>query len=234
VIGALRFQANRHLLFEAAGGRFALGPTATAVYDVSGRLVVAQRVAVGVRATQDAWLENITTARLGLTTSDLRANVDVTFPRWSATTALRRREFSDDNSSWMAESTGRVRLATGRTEWHAFTWIAQEQVAHESPLYFSPASFTRADVGLEWRRWLSRPRFRDDRERSLTASYAFGVDSRAYVYHHPAARLAFELRRGVALEARGSWLESPAYRSTDVSVSVRLGGTVAPAAAPVR
>jgi hypothetical protein len=184
---------------------------------------------VAATLSHDAWVESATALRLGVATTDLGGRIELQHPRWSAAGAVRHRGVSDDNASWMAEGTLRLQLAAGRSEWHAFTWLSQESYRRVSQVYFAPAAFTRADVGVEWRRWLVRPRFRDDRDRSLTAGYAIGIDSRQYVYHHPSGRFAVDLRSGLALEARGSWLWSPTYRSTDATLSLRIGG-----AGPVR
>ena len=43
---------------------------------------------------------------------------------------------------------------------------------------------------------------------------------------------AWEMRRGLAIEARGSWLRSPSYLSTELAVRLRLGGTLPQTAMP--
>lgn len=228
MVGALRAQLSRSVVADAAIGQLDLGTRGVGTYAAGVRMGLGDRVSVVARSSRDGWLENTRTVREALATTDTHVALEVTAPRWAASSTLRHRSFSDDNDGWQVEGSSRMQLATGRSEWHAFTWLSHERYATDSQTYFAPARFSRADVGLEWKGWLSRPRFRDDRERSLTATYAFGVDSRQFIYHHPAVRFAYELRPGLAVEGRGSWLRSPEYRSTDVLVALRVGG-IAPA-----
>ena len=226
VAGSVRGRVSRTLVADAMIGRLDLGVRGIDTYAAGLRASLGDRVSLEARTSRDGWLENVTTARDALGTRNTHLALNVSAPRWSTTSTIRRRSFSDQNNGWQLEGTGRVQLATGRSEWHAFTWLSNEHNRVDSTAYFAPRTFSRADLGLEWRGWLSRPRFRDDRERSLTATYAFGVDSRQLVYHHPSARFAYELRPGLAVEARGSWLRSPQYRSTDVFVALRVGGVL--------
>jgi tetratricopeptide (TPR) repeat protein len=131
---------------------------------------------------------------------------------------------SDGNTRRAFEWQGGWTLRTGRDEWRATTWNQWLGYARRAPAYFSPASFWRTDVGAEWRRWLTRPRFMGDREGYVAAAYALGFDSNGEIYHHPAARIGYEFASGLAIEARGSWLSSPVYTQTEGFVGLRVGG----------
>ena len=90
--------------------------------------------------------------------------------------------------------------------------------------YFSPGQFFRLDSGFEYARTLRRPRFRDDRHDQTAIGYLVGTDSRGVLYHHPSARLALEIARGIAIEAKADWIRSSTYRESAFTVSARFFG----------
>jgi hypothetical protein len=143
-----------------------------------------------------------------------------------AETSLRAgvHRFSDGNVRRAVEWQGGWTFRAGSSEWRATTWNQWLGYSEQASAYFSPSSFWRTDVGVEWRRWLTRPRFLGDREGYVAAGYAVGFDNNGELYHHPAARIGYEFASGLALEARGSWLSSPVYTQTHGFVGLRVGG----------
>ena len=90
--------------------------------------------------------------------------------------------------------------------------------------YFSPRSFWRQDVGVEWRQRLTALEFHGDRNRALVIRYLIGVDDHGDTYHTTGVDFAYEFGRSVALSGQGWWIRSPVYQSTAFTVGVRVGG----------
>ena len=116
------------------------------------------------------------------------------------------------------------RLMRGRTDLRVVGSV--EHLGHRTTtdLYFSPRSFWREDVGIQWRRQLTTTQFYGDRDRSLLVRYLIGVDDRRGRYHTTHVELAYEFAMGVGLVGHAQWIRSSVYDSTSLAVALRLGG----------
>ena len=170
-----------------------------------------------------AVLENMTTVDARLQATGGVAGLAFEGVTTAVQVAGARQSLSDGNGVASATVTASHALTRGTHELRLVGW--GWYVGYDEPRadYFSPASFVRADIGFEWSWWLDRPRFRADRERRLAIGYLIGTDSDAVIYHHPSARLLFELPAGMAFEAGVSWIRSEVYQETNAHVGVRVG-----------
>jgi hypothetical protein len=103
-------------------------------------------------------------------------------------------------------------------------WAESLRYQSASPDYFSPSGQLRVDLGVEYTHAFRAPQFRGDRQHTITVGYLAGTDNDGEVYHHPLARLSFEMARGLAIDAQANWIRSDVYRETSAFVGLRLTG----------
>jgi tetratricopeptide (TPR) repeat protein len=116
------------------------------------------------------------------------------------------------------------RFVRGATDLRVFGSAEHLAYRATSPLYFSPRSFWREDVGIEWLQQLTPPQFHGDRDRSFLARYSIGTDDRRVIYHTARLGFAYELGRRIALTGQAQWIRSPVYNSSALVFAIRLGG----------
>lgn len=135
---------------------------------------------------------------------------------------------TDGNQRRFARVEGAHRFLRGSSELRAVA--SAEHLAYRAPtdLYFSPRSFWREDVGIEWRQRLTALEFYGDRDRSLVVRYTVGVDDRRVTYHTARLNLAYEFLRGMALTGQAQWIRSSVYNSSAFVLAIRFGGQTAP------
>ncbi len=103
-------------------------------------------------------------------------------------------------------------------------WAEYLGYREASPVYYAPGNAVHIDAGAEYTQAFSRARFRGDRERSVTAGYLVGVNSRGSVFHQPTARWSIEVVPGLVLDGHLSRVQSSDYRETRFTVGLRVGG----------
>jgi tetratricopeptide (TPR) repeat protein len=226
-----------------AGAAAAFTPVARVTFDVGASVIdvdqpagsTVEAVARATWSVVDRWRaavaferslvkENAATVDANLMAQGIALGAAFESPRAVSNVRARLQSLSDGNSRQAVEVSAGWTIRPGRSEWRAVTWNQWTGYGRSSPFYFSPSSFWRTDVGLEWRGWLAPMRFRGDRERFVSAGYATGFDNHGEIYHRPAVGVGFEFASGLAFEARGSWLLSDVFDQTDAFVGLRIGG----------
>ena len=220
------YRLHDELQLAARVGSYSLGHSDVTTLDALAAWSAGETWLLRTRVQRQPWLENATTVRDGLAATSWTLGAH---GRWLDTTldgAAGRRWLNDGNASWVAELTARQRLRRGRDEISAIAWTSWQAFERETSVYFSPSGFFRMDGGVEWRHWLSLPRFADDLARYVTASYQLGFDDRGTLYQHPTVRGGWEINDLLLLEAGADWIVSSVYHQTRATVQLRIGGPV--------
>ena len=129
-------------------------------------------------------------------------------------------ELSDDNDRQRATLTWTRALSARLNHIRLIGWAETLRYRTSSPDYFSPSGQIRADGGLQYTHEFSTPRFRNDRQQTLSFGYLIGFDDDGETYHHPMMNLAIEFARGLSIDARANWIRSDVYRETSVFVGM--------------
>ena len=109
------------------------------------------------------------------------------------------------------------------------SWGSMLRNSQPSTVYFSPHTFARLDVGLEYTKTLKPMRFAGDRQKTIRGTYLEGTDNRGTLYHHPAVTFELPFSRQFTMNARGDWVRSAAYRETSFYVGLSYtAGTSTP------
>jgi len=92
--------------------------------------------------------------------------------------------------------------------------------------YYSPSRQIRLDAGLQYAHEFRALKFRQDLRKRLSMGYLLGTDRDGVVYHHPTVNLTLDFANGLALVARGDWIQSDVYteRSFSIGMTVTPGG----------
>lgn len=149
-------------------------------------------------------------------------------PDWRFTAHGAWDKLSDRNDRRFVRGDAAYRFIRGRTDLRALASVEHLGYSTTTNLYFSPRSFWREDVGIEWRRRLTGLKFHGNRDRSLLARYLIGVDDRQAIYHTARFDLAYEFTKGLALTAQAQWIRSAVYNSSVFTLGIRLGGLAGP------
>jgi tetratricopeptide (TPR) repeat protein len=175
-------------------------------------------------ARQEPMFENMTTVDRGLTA--LGGFVAATFdsPRTWFNVQVSQQSVSDDNERTRATLTFSRAVSDRLREVRIVGWAESLRYQSASPDYFSPSGQLRVDLGVEYTHAFRAPQFRGDRQHTITVGYLAGTDNDGEVYHHPLARLSFEMARGLAIDAQANWIRSDVYRETSAFVGLRLTG----------
>jgi tetratricopeptide (TPR) repeat protein len=223
---AVEFAPLGRWLFDARARVIDVGQAAgnAVEADLRASFLIVDRWRALVTAERALVAENAATVDANLLARGVSVGTAFEAPRASSLVRATWSSLSDGNTRRGVEASGGWTFLAGRSEWRATTWNQWTGFAEARAEYFSPSSFWRSDVGVEWRRWLAPMRFRGDRERYVSAGYALGFDDRGEIYHHPAVRFGYELASGLALEGRGDWLRSPVFDQTEAFIGVRFGG----------
>jgi len=182
----------------------------------------ADRWAVGVGAEREPLFENMTTIQERIAGTGVFADAAFDSPRLAINARASQQALSDNNART------RVTLSISRSLSERFAqlrWIGwAESLSYRSSSadYFSPARQVRLDAGLSYSHAFTTPRFRGDREQSVSASYLIGVDNQGATYHHPTVRLSFEFAPGLAIDAHVDWIRSAVYHETSAFVGLRI------------
>jgi hypothetical protein len=171
---------------------------------------------------RDRLHENLATIDQRLMATSAFAAVERQSPQSSLAVRLASEYLSDGNRRQRASLS--ATRALGLRHLRGIVWIDHLAYRQAAADYFSPASFTRADVGLEYTFQFAAPRFRHDRRREITAAYLIGTDDRGEHYQHPSMRLDLEVVRGLAIDAMVGTIRSDVYNNRSFSISLRLGG----------
>jgi tetratricopeptide (TPR) repeat protein len=184
----------------------------------------ADRWTLAVGARQEPLFENMTTVDRGLTA--VGGFVAATFdsPRTWFNLQFSQQSVSDDNQRSRATLTVSRVVSDRLRGARVVGWAESLRYRSASSDYFSPSGQIRVDVGVEYTHAFRPPQFRGDRQQTLTAGYLIGTDNDGEVYHHPLARLSFEIARGLAIDAQANWIRSDVYRETSAFVGLRLTG----------
>jgi hypothetical protein len=129
---------------------------------------------------------------------------------------------TDDNTRQTVRADMSQRLWRGANDVHL---VASSQFLAYGELraaYFTPSAFWRHDLGLEWRRWLTMPRFFGDKERWISAAYLYGVDDRREQYHTARVSAQYELTGGASVTAGALVVRSRVYDSTALTLGLHL------------
>jgi hypothetical protein len=136
----------------------------------------------------------------------------------------------DATASWqrLSDGNGRseVTISAGRIvserlqSVRVIAWGQNLRYASPRSYYFTPGTFLRVDGGAEFSRLLQRPRFAGDRQSSFAVSFVEGTDNHGVLYHHPAARLHWQLSRRVALDSQGNWIRSSSYHESSFVIGL--------------
>ena len=138
-----------------------------------------------------------------------------------------RQALSDGNSRFRMSLSARHALSGVLQRVRVLAWAEELTYRRSAAGYFSPSHFLRVDGGLEYAHPLRQARFQGDGPGEAVFGYLVGTDNRGALYHHPRARLALELRRGLTLDARGGWIRSGSYDETSFAIGLRIGGATA-------
>jgi hypothetical protein len=188
----------------------------------------------------DAWRLRVGADRLPLMENleTLRRNIALTGPLTTVTydsTRVWRFEaqagyewLTDDNRRHFTRVEVSPRLSRGSIDIRLLA--SAEHLAYRSTtsLYFSPRSFLREDVGVQWRQRLGGLQFHGDRDQTVLARYLIGIDDRQMIYHTARVELAYEFAKGVVLAGQGQVIRSSAFNSSSVVLAIRLGGLASP------
>jgi tetratricopeptide (TPR) repeat protein len=184
------------------------------------------RWTVTAGAGQEPLFENLTTVDRALTATGGFFGATFDSPGTWFNVALTRQSVSDGNARTRATLT-LSRVLSDRVRSLRFVgWAESLAYRSASADYFSPAHQLRVDAGAEYTFAFSTPRFRGDRQKTLTGGYLIGIDDQGTAYHHPTIRLAFEFARGIAIDADASWIRSRVYRETAAFVGLRFTGAM--------
>lgn len=184
----------------------------------------ADRWTLAVGARQEPLFENMTTVDRGLTAVGGFAAATFDSPRTWFNLQVSQQTVSDDNERTRATLTFSRAVSERLRGIRVVGWAESLRYQAVSPDYFSPSRQMRVDLGAEYTHTFRAPQFRGDRQQTITAGYLVGTDNDGEVYHHPLARLSFEIARGVALDAQANWIRSDVYRETSAFVGLRLTG----------
>ena len=180
----------------------------------------ADRVAITGGVLQQPIHENLSTVDSGLTGHGPFAGFRLVTARASIDTTASWQRLSDGNGrSEVTISAGRVvseRLQSVRL----IAWGQNLRYASSRSYYFSPGTFLRVDGGAEFTRLLQRPRFAGDRQSSFAVSFVEGTDNHGVLYHHPAARVHWQLSRRLALDSQGNWIRSSSYHESSFVIGL--------------
>ncbi|HVQ41240.1 MAG TPA: tetratricopeptide repeat protein [Vicinamibacterales bacterium] len=184
----------------------------------------ADRWTLAVGARQEPLFENMTTVDRGLTAVGGFASATFDSPRTWFNLQFSQQSVSDDNERTRATLTFSRALSDRLRRVRVVGWAEWLRYQSSSPDYFSPSGQVRVDLGVEYTHAFRAPQFRGDRQQTFTAGYLIGTDNDGEVYHHPLARLSFEIGRGVAIDGQANWIRSDVYRETSAFVGLRLTG----------
>jgi len=190
---------------------------------------IGSRLRIAGGAERSLLLENTSTLVAGIhgtgPTASLRWTPGIDF---SLDAGAARTSLSDGNLRQTLRVAASQRLLRGRNELRLVGITEGLAFREARPEYFTPSSFWRLDGGAEWRGWLSMPRFYGDRERWVSAGYAFGVDDREVRYHTARAGLSYELGGGVGVVVDGQLTRSAVYNAGRLSIGLRLKQVTVP------
>lgn len=131
-------------------------------------------------------------------------------------------QLSDGNSrAQMTLNYGR-RLSDRLPGLRLLVWSQLQNFAEAATNYYSPAHQLRLDAGAQYAHDFRAPGFRDDAHKTLTAGYLVGTDSQGVLYQHPTVNLTFDFANGLALVARGDWIQSSVYRERAFAVQFKI------------
>lgn len=135
-------------------------------------------------------------------------------------------QLSDGNARWRASMFYNRVITQRLRNLRALVWAEVLSFREPSPLYYSPQSQIRLDVGAQYTHDLRLQRFRGDRVNAITGAYLIGTDRDGIIYHHPSLRASFELGNGLAFETRADWIRSAVYndRSLSFGLAFRSAG----------
>jgi tetratricopeptide (TPR) repeat protein len=131
-------------------------------------------------------------------------------------------ELSDDNGRQRATLTWTRALPSHLKHVRMIGWAEALAYRVSSLEYFSPSRQIRVDGGLQYTHEFSTPRFRNDRQQTLSFGYLVGLDDDGETYHHPMMNLAIEFARGLSIDARANLIRSDVYRETSVFVGMTI------------
>jgi hypothetical protein len=226
--GAITQRLNDTVRVAASATRLAFGSdVATWGGSASLEWSPADRWTTSVGMNQVPVLDTMATVVARMVAWGPRGGVQFTTPQASWSVSGSWQQLSDQNVRQQIEVSGTRVLFERLPGLRAIGWAQQTWNRRTAVDYFAPASFTRVDGGAEYTAMLARPRFRGDRESSVTAGYLLGADARGFVYHHPYGRTSIELRDAVVMDAQAELITSRDYRHTRWTVAVRVGGTAA-------
>ena len=184
----------------------------------------ADRWTLAFGGRQEPLFENMTTVDRGLTAAGGFVAATFDSPRTWFNLQYSQQTVSDDNDRTRATLTFSRVVSDRLRGVRVVGWAESLKYQSASPDYFSPSGQVRVDLGLEYTHAFRRAQFRGDRQTTLTAGYLVGTDNDGEVYHHPLARLSFEIARGLAFDAQASWIRSDVYRETSAFVGLRVTG----------
>jgi tetratricopeptide (TPR) repeat protein len=131
-------------------------------------------------------------------------------------------ELSDGNSrAQMTINYGR-RISDRAPGLRLLVWSQLQNFAQSATSYYSPAHQLRVDAGAQYSHDFRSPGFREDVHKTLTAGYLLGTDSQGVLYQHPTVNLTFDFANGLALVARGDWIQSSVYRERSFAVQFKV------------
>ena len=186
----------------------------------------ADRWTLAFGGRQEPLFENMTTVDRGLTAAGGFVAATFDSPRTWFNLQFSQQTVSDDNDRTRATLTFSRVLSDRLRGLRVVAWAESLKYQSASPDYFSPSGQVRVDLGAEYTHAFRAPQFRGDRQATITAGYLVGTDNDGEVYHHPLARVSFEIARGLAIDAQANWIRSDVYRETSAFVGLRLtGGT---------
>jgi tetratricopeptide (TPR) repeat protein len=184
----------------------------------------ADRWTLAIGARQEPLFENMTTVDRGLTAVGGFAAATFDSTRTWFNIQFAQQTVSDDNARTRATLTLSRAVSDRLRALRVVGWAESLRYQSASPDYFSPSRQLRVDLGVEYTHAFRAPQFRGDRQQTITAGYLVGTDNDGEVYHHPLARLSFEIARGLALDAQANWIRSDVYRETSAFIGLRLTG----------
>jgi tetratricopeptide (TPR) repeat protein len=184
----------------------------------------ADRWTLAVGARQEPLFENMTTVDRGLTAVGGFAAATFDSPRTWFNLHFSQQTVSDDNERTRATLTFSRAVSDRLRALRVVAWAESLRYQSASPDYFSPSGQIRVDLGAEYTHAFRGPQFRGDRQQTITAGYLVGTDNDGEVYHHPLARLSFEIARGLAIDAQANWIRSDVYRETSAFIGLRVTG----------
>lgn len=171
---------------------------------------------------REALLENVATIDQAVTASGAFVGTAASTPSASLDVQAASERLSDGNGR-QHTTLSFTHIAGDRLrDWQAVIWAESLSYRTTSTSYFSPDTFLRIDGGIEYRHPFTAVHFRGDRENVLVAGYLIGTDNHGVLYQHPTLRLSLDLARGLAIDARGSWIRSASYDETAFVVGLRV------------